>query len=135
MPATTPTETSAETKATAPRRSFAWLTAALFVYVSWEALRPDPGGSSIDQLDKLLHFMAFATLAVSSALASSRGRRSHWTIAALLLLYGALIEIVQAYVPGRDSSWLDLMADGVGIAAGLGLVTLLRRLPLLQRLE
>ena len=78
--------------------------------------------------------MAFSTLAVTWALARSPSRRGHWAIAAWLLLYGALIEIVQAYVPGRDASWLDLMADAVGIAAGLGLVTLLRRLPLLHRL-
>ena len=130
MRATTPTET----KAAASRKPFAWLTAALFVYITWEALRPEPGGSSIDQLDKLQHFMAFSTLAVTWALARSPSRRGHWAIAAWLLLYGALIEIVQAYVPGRDASWLDLMADAVGIAAGLGLVTLLRRLPLLHRL-
>ena len=132
MRATTPAETKA---AATLRKPFAWLTAALFVYVSWEALRPDPGGSAIEQLDKLLHFVAFATLAVSSALALQPGRRSNWAIAALLLLYGALIEIVQIYVPGRDASWLDLMADAAGIAAGLAVVTLLRRLHLLHRLE
>ena len=130
MRATTP----AETKAAAARWPFAWLTAVLLVYVTWEALRPDPGGSSIDQLDKLLHFMAFSTLAVSSGLARSPGRGGNRAIAAWLLLYGVLIEIAQAYVPGREASWLDLMADAVGIAAGLGLGTRLRRLPLLHRL-
>ena len=124
MRATTP----AETKTTAARKPFAWLTAALFVCVTWEALRPNPGGSSIEHWDKLLHVLAFATLALTAALACSPGRNSNWGIAALLLLHGALIEVVQAYVPGREASWLDLMADAVGIAAGLGLARLWRRL-------
>ena len=124
MRATTPSET----EAAASRKPFAWLTAALFGYVTWEALRPNPGGSSIEHWDKLLHVLAFATLALSSALACSPSRKSDWGIAAGLLVYGALIEIVQAYVPGRDASWLDLMADAVGIAAGLGLTRLWRRL-------
>ena len=41
-----------------------------------------------------------------------------------LLLYGLLIECAQAYVPSREASLLDIMADGVG----LGLYIMIRRL-------
>lgn len=129
MQATPPVEAQ---KATG-RKPFVWLTAALFVYISWEALRPNVGSTGIAQLDKLLHFSAFAALAVSSALAVSTGRRNSVIIAAALLLYGALIEILQLRVPGRDASALDLLADAAGIAAGLALAGLLQRLPALHR--
>jgi VanZ family protein len=40
-----------------------------------------------------------------------------------LLAFGAAIEVVQAFVPGRSCEWEDLLADSVGIVAGV-LVTL-----------
>ena len=129
MHATTP----AEPEKTTGRRPFVWLTAVLFIYVSWEALRPNVGGTGIAQFDKLLHFSAFAALAVSSALALGPGRRNHAVIAGALLLYGALIEILQLLVPGRDASALDLLADAAGIAGGLALAGLLQRLPAFRR--
>ncbi len=128
-----PTTSAVETSKTPAPRAYVWLTAALLVYISWEALRPEPAGSGLQHLDKLLHFSAFATLALPSALALAPSRRNTWAVAAALLLYGALIEIVQTYVPGRDASWWDLLADAAGIATGLLLVGALRQLPVLQR--
>jgi VanZ family protein len=72
--------------------------------------------------DKLLHAGAYALLAafVRVALAGTRLRPA----AALLLavgiatLYGASDEIHQAYVPAREPSALDLVADAVGAVAG-----------------
>ena len=79
------------------------------------------------QMDKLMHFSAFLSIAVSAALASGPTRHSAWAIAAALLGYGALIEIAQIWIPGRDASWLDLLADALGIACGLSLAFALRR--------
>jgi len=111
------------------RRTFVLLTSVLLVYVSWEAFRPNPGGLNGPHIDKLLHFSAFVWLAISAALALIPGRRSAWRVVAGLLAYGAFIEIVQAFIPGRDASLLDLLADAAGIAAGLALVAGLRHLP------
>lgn len=122
------------------RRAFVWLTAALLVYVSWEALRSDPGGSSLSQMDKLLHFGAFMALSTASALALAPGQggalqgRRLLGLAGAWLFYGVLIEVLQTFVPGRESSGLDVLADAVGIAAGLALAHLVRRLPALNRL-
>ncbi len=125
----------AASQKTPGRRSFAWLTAVLLVYVSWEALHPNAGGAGIAQFDKLLHFSAFATLAVSSALALGPGRRNHAVMAAALLLYGASIEVLQLHMPGRDANAMDLLADAAGIAAGLAIAGLLQRWPGFQRLR
>jgi VanZ family protein len=45
-----------------------------------------------------------------------------------LLAFGGLIEILQAFVPGRDSDWHDLLADAVGTAAGAALALATLRL-------
>ncbi len=116
------------------RRAFALLTVVLLAYVSWEAFRANPGGLNGPHIDKLLHFSAFLALAISSSLALTPGRRSGWRVVAGLLVYGTLIEIVQAFVPGRDASVQDLLADAAGIAAGLTLCALLRRLPVPARM-
>jgi VanZ family protein len=41
---------------------------------------------------------------------------------ALLLAFGMLIEIVQAFIPGRDFSGFDVIADSVGITIGIVVV-------------
>ncbi len=114
------------------RRAFVALTAVLLVYVSWEAFRSNPGGSSLEQWDKVLHFSAFCSLALSAALALAPGRRSAWVVIAGLLAYGAFIEVVQAFIPGREASVLDWLADACGIAGGLAAAAVLRRLPVLR---
>jgi VanZ family protein len=131
MHATTPSATAP--KSLHHSRAFALLTLALLVYVSWEAFTPHPGGLSGPHIDKLLHFGAFSALAVSLALGLVPSRRSLWLATASLLAYGALIEVVQAFIPGREASVLDWLADAAGIAAGLGLVAGLRWLTLPAR--
>ncbi|CAI6148493.1 MAG: hypothetical protein SPLUMA1_SPLUMAMAG1_00659 [uncultured Sulfurimonas sp.] len=37
----------------------------------------------------------------------------------LLLVFGLQIEIVQAFLPNREFSLLDVFADGVGILLGM----------------
>jgi VanZ family protein len=64
--------------------------------------------------DKFNHALAFFVLAFLVDNAFPRMRFlcvKIWP----LLAYGIAIEIIQRYV-SRDSSWLDLVADGVGIA-------------------
>jgi VanZ family protein len=135
MSTTTPTPS----KAPPGRRAFAWLTAALWVYVSWQALRSNPGGSDFGQLDKLQHLGAFMALTAASALAlaPTKSSRLPWAqglaLAGGWMLYGGLIEVLQAFIPGRQPSWLDLLADAAGIAAGLALAHALRRWPVLSR--
>jgi len=103
----------------------AW-AAALFLL----SATPDPPGSGlfaqIPGGDKLVHFGLYAVLGGLLA----RGRRRHlrggeparpWLHAALILagaLYGVSDEWHQSFVPGRDASALDWLADLCGVTLG-----------------
>jgi len=71
-------------------------------------------------VDKLLHGAAYALLAVTVLFAlpgpaegGSSGRNAVLTLI-VCLIYGLLDEWHQSFVPGRDASGLDLLADGAG---------------------
>jgi len=83
-----------------------------------------------DQRDKLMHFTAFALLALLLA--------TTWQLAAgyltihhlrwawiVLVLYAALDEWTQSFV-GRETSFYDWLADAAGAAAGLALFVWVR---------
>ena len=67
--------------------------------------------------DKANHFIAFLTLYILLSLAYKK--LSVKVKILLLLAFGIQIEIVQAFIPGRDFSGFDVIADSVGITMGL----------------
>jgi VanZ family protein len=79
-----------------------------------------PGGQVPDAppgVDKVVHVAVFLTLAVTGRWAGVRAG----VLGGLLLAYGAASEVLQAVTPlDRSGSVLDLLADAVGIALGLG---------------
>jgi VanZ family protein len=84
------------------------------VLVIWGELKQ--GGGLADVPDKLQHFIAYAGLAGMAVLAV--GERKHaMRIAAALIVMGAVLEIVQAFM-GRDASYWDEVANAVGALAG-----------------
>ena len=95
--------------------ALAW-AGAIFVLSSFSQL-PSPPGS-----DKTHHFVAYAILgaAIVWGLTDRAPSRTTWPIAlgALLLAsaYGASDEWHQSFVPGRDVSALDWLADTGGAA-------------------
>jgi VanZ family protein len=99
----------------------------LVVVVAFFAVVPVPPKEFTTGWDKLNHTSAFAALALVGRVAFPAGRRAAWALALALLAYGGLIEIVQLYVPGRDSEWADLLGDTIGVAIGIGLAALLLR--------
>ncbi len=74
--------------------------------------------------DKVVHAGAWAVLGACLALATARPR---WTFAliavAIAVGFGIVDEIHQAYVPGRDASGLDVLADLGGACAGAAVAT------------
>lgn len=84
--------------------------------------------------DKLLHMLAYAILGALAlfgvrSLAFSSPKRTAAIAFAMSALYGAVDEVHQSFVPGRSSSWLDLLADtmGAAIIAGTWLVLFTRK--------
>jgi len=79
--------------------------------------------------DKLMHGFAFFGLAflIAWAVPTSMARlyRNVIVAAIIAVVYAALDELLQIPV-GRTADWLDLVADCVGICAGLGFYCLVR---------
>jgi|SRR5690554_254199 len=67
--------------------------------------------------DKINHLIAFVELTIVTRLAWPR--LSAWWYASVLLGFGLLLEVVQANLPYREFSLMDVVADGLGIAIGM----------------
>ena len=65
--------------------------------------------------DKLVHFCYYGVMA--GLLALGLGRRWWWIALGVVPLIGALDEWHQFYVPGRDASAFDWLADVLGTVA------------------
>ena len=96
--------------------------AMLFVFSSFSTLPSLPGDVSYEQV----HVAAYAGLAAVTLRALAEGRWRQVTVAvacgAVLMssAYGATDEYHQRFVPGRDSSRIDLLADAIGSTVGAG---------------
>lgn len=103
---------------------FKLLLLMVMMLVTWQALTPRPPDQPDLINDKLLHALVFLFLAAISDHAFSQTRFGLKKIA-LLLGYGALIEILQHFIPTRDFSLLDLLANGIGLLIYLIIARLL----------
>jgi len=103
--------------------------AGLIFYLSSQS-HPDQDLPSFIDLfdDKVLHIVQYAVLGGLCYRAFHWGTNESWRLwafpSAILLasLYGASDEVHQAFVPFRDSSWLDWVADTVGATIGAGTI-------------
>jgi VanZ family protein len=91
------------------------LTLLIAFAIAYGTLRPLGGNTGLPFTDKQLHFMAFACLALP--IGWVRPAWALWLIP-LSLAYGALIEVAQPFI-GRSGDIWDLVADGLGILAGV----------------
>ena len=99
-----------------------FVTAAFAMYLAtMKGPYPIPSAPS----DKVNHFMAFLVMTGMLRLGFPRWRPRLCGL--LMLAYGGLIEVVQSFLPWADCSIFDVMADGVGILAALGLLVLIAR--------
>lgn len=100
--------------------------AAIFVLSAQSKL---PAAPSILGWDKLQHVLAYVVLGLllfRAAVISPIARTSPYRLSLLLgALYGAFDEYHQSFVPGRDMSALDWLADVLGLIAALILMRIL----------
>jgi len=92
---------------------------ACVLAIAFLAFAPFPESPGFDW-DKANHLVAFVTLMALAELGWPGRRAMPWRLA-LVLGYGVFIELVQAQLPYRQGSLLDLVADGLGVALYLGL--------------
>jgi VanZ family protein len=98
----------------------------LVVVVLYLALMPTPSATMTTGWDKLNHALAFGALSLSACFSGPRSGRSVFMVSVGLMAFGALIEVLQLQVPGREADLRDLMADGVGVMLGFGAALVLR---------
>jgi len=82
------------------------------------SLIPQPPGVFELASDKLWHALAYLVLYISCRFAYHR-QTTHITRFALLLGFSLLIEVLQYFVPNREFSLLDVVANAAGLAIGV----------------
>lgn len=85
-------------------------------FVLWGQLQPDSPVALENINDKLLHFSAYFVLGSMAGGALKQRGSVKWAVLGLVLV-GALVEVLQAYV-GRETSVLDGVANAAGAIAG-----------------
>lgn len=97
-----------------------WMTGgfSMLTVVAIVCLVPQEQLPEVDVSDKFEHLAAFAALGFWFG--SIVVRRVLLPIAVALLAFGGLIELLQgAMALGRQADWLDVRADGIGVAIGV----------------
>lgn len=82
--------------------------------------------------DKLQHLLTFYVLILLADFAWPHRSLDSGKIA-FILGYGMMLEVIQYYLPYREFSLLDFVADGAGVALYAVMVPLLQRLPWLRQ--
>jgi VanZ family protein len=102
-------------------RTAAWLLAATVLVLSvvpvW--LRPET-----DTPHNFEHFAAF--FVTGAAFGFGYGRRP-LVVALALVLYSAMIEIIQIFVPDRHARLSDFIVDALAVSVGVALASLAAR--------
>lgn len=97
---------------------------AVFAVSSWPTIKlPDLG---IHWTDKLAHFSQYAVFACLAAGGWARAGgwsnwKEQWRPVVFLILFAAADEFHQIWVPRREASGMDWIADSLGVLVGFGL--------------
>ena len=103
----------------------ALLMAGVIAYLSLMpgAALPEPSLN-----DKANHFIAYAALMIAATL--GRHHLSLITVGLIVFGFGLLLELAQGLMPyGRSASGLDILANTLGVIAGIWLGAGVERLP------
>jgi len=102
-----------------------WLWAAAIVWLSLTPSPPDLG-LGLESADKLQHIAAYMLLMTLFAWLY-RSSASRLGYAALWIALGVGLEFAQAATGYRDFELADMVADAIGVAAGIALAIILSR--------
>lgn len=110
------------------KRSKFWLlcTCIILISISILSLLPPKSGLEIKSNDKINHFVAYACLTFCGLAANIRQREFGMVI--FFILFGILMEWLQGFVPGRDQSFFDTIANILGVGIGFFIYRSMRRL-------
>lgn len=89
--------------------------------VTVTSLRPG-NDVNIDSMDKVVHFLVYYIFAVLGY-RSLANKRYYLHMCLAIIAYGGLLELGQSYIPGRDMSGYDFLANALGVVLGAAVVT------------
>jgi VanZ family protein len=101
----------------------------VFIGIAILSLLPPKSIEKIGEHDKINHFIAYSVLSLNFGLVIKK-LKTHLFFLPLLIAYGMLLEFCQGFVPGREPSWLDALANTTGVMIGFILALIYRRLNL-----
>jgi VanZ family protein len=103
-----------------------FLVSLIFVFVGIAilSLLPPKSIEKIGEHDKINHFIAYAVLSLNVGLVVKK-LKTYLLYLPLLIGYGILLEYCQGFVPGRQPSLLDALANSIGVSIGFILYLLL----------
>jgi VanZ family protein len=108
--------------ATQPRPSPRRIARILFLLaaaaITVLSLLPQHDLPKVGVSDKIEHLLSYFVLAILGSFAV-REQRSLLYLFVLLCVMGGVIELLQAFSPGRSPDIVDAIADGAGAAAGV----------------
>ncbi len=99
----------------------------LIIAITVLSLLPPKSGLEHGKSDKINHFLAYAILSLNFGFISTK-IRSYFIGIPILIAYGLLMEFFQGFVPGRDPSFYDALANSVGVFSGFFIFCLFSRL-------
>jgi len=71
--------------------------------------------------DKLGHIIAYTVLSLNAGMSFYETKKLFWSTSLVLVLYGALLEIGQHFIPGRSFSFADMGANALGVIIGIAI--------------
>ena len=100
-----------------------WITLTYLFLMPVEFLPPNV----FDWWDKLQHTLAFGVLTLLGLVAYGRNDSSIMRMTIVMVIYGALVEVLQALSGWRYGEFSDWIADLVGVAIAWGTFTYLQK--------
>ena len=99
-----------------------------FLGIIYLSLKSPQNGVNIQLNDKVGHFIGYGVLSLNTFLVFGLRSRLQTTFILLFLIgWGVLMEGLQGFVPGREVSGLDIVANSIGVAIGTALYFVRKR--------
>ena len=86
------------------------------------SLLPPSNGVDIHVNDKIGHFLAYGVWIINLGLLFNKIH--YWKLIVSILVYSILMEFFQSFIPGREVSAYDLIANTIGALIGTGILLL-----------
>ena len=82
--------------------------------VLWASLRTGGGPQPIEHFDKVMHFSFYGLFTIIAAGCTTQ-KRTFLQLSVFIACYGALMEVLQSFVPSRFMSMADIVANTSGV--------------------